>query len=352
MKEEYTPYKIVHHKDRLEVLKEGGQPIPLQVHIVPSNSCNQRCSFCAYRMKGYLSNETFNPKESLSWDKISSLLDDFKEMGVKAVQYTGGGEPLVHPNIKDSFCKTFDNGLELALVSNGYALNDGLCDILGDATWVRISVDAYSKKLYSFIRNVHEGSMDIVINNIKNLISRKRTVTLGVGFVVEKENYMEVYESAKFFKELGVDNFRISAAFTTMGYSYFKDFEEVATDLCAKAAELSTDSFQVFNLFDSRLKDNFLSVQDYSFCPIKDLQVFVGADFNVYTCCTLAYNKKGLIGSVANQSFKELWESPAKIKMYEGHNPKQHCTFPCMYRGKNEFINYCIKKDPKHVNFI
>lgn len=39
MKEEYSPYKIVHNIDKLQELKEGKQTIPLQVQIVPTNRC-------------------------------------------------------------------------------------------------------------------------------------------------------------------------------------------------------------------------------------------------------------------------------------------------------------------------
>ena len=45
-------------------------------------------------------------------------------------------------------------------------------------------------------------------------------------------------------------------------------------------------------MFDDRVKDMFGEVQDYKFCRIKELLAYVGADYNVYTCCTLAYNKR------------------------------------------------------------
>ena len=79
---------------------------------------------------------------------------------------------------------------------------------------------------------------------------------------------------------------------------------------------------------------------------------YIGADYGVYTCCTLAYNNKGFIGDINDQSFREIWESNMKQKLFAQHNPKIHCKFPCMYAEKNRFINYCIKENPKHINFI
>lgn len=352
IKDEYSPYKIIHHLDKIQQLKEDKQTNPLQIQIIPSNKCNQKCSFCAYRLKDYLSNELFDDKLMLSYEKIIETIDCLKEMNINAVQYTGGGEPLVHPRIYDIFKYTLNNNIELALVSNGMALNENLCDLLGDSSWVRISMDSCTPNMYSFLRQVSKNMFEKTINNIKTLVKYKRKNTIGVGFVVEKENYKEIYEAAKMFKEIGVDNFRISAAFTPFGYEYFTDFMNEAKELSSKAAELSDCNFTVFNLFNDRVKDNFEGVQDYSKCYIKDLLTYIAGDYNVYTCCTLAYNKKGLIGSIKDQSFKDLWESSVKTNFFDKHNPSCICRNPCMYKNKNEFIKYLVKKHPKHINFI
>jgi len=352
MKEEYSPFKIVHHRDKIEKLKNGGQPVPLQVQIVPSNVCNQRCSFCAYRMKDFLSNEQFDEQNMLSYEKIIETLDSLVQMKVNAVHYTGGGEPLVHPHITDIFRETFNRNLEVALVSNGMALTEEQCEMLGESSWVRISVDSGSSKLYGMIRSTSAKIFDKVLKNIETLVKYRKSSMIGVGFVVERENYKEILQSAKIFKDIGVNNFRISAAFTPMGYNYFKDFNEEAKELSEKSVELSDENFTVFNLFNDRVKDTFEGIQDYNKCPIKDLLTYIGADYNVYTCCTLAYNNRGLIGSIKDQSFKELWMSGEKIKMFDNHNPSKHCKHPCMYKNKNDFINYCIKQNPKHINYI
>ena len=64
-KEEYSPYKIIHHLDKLIQLKNREQPVPIQIQLVPTNICNQNCIFCAYRMKDSLSNQEFNKKDIL-----------------------------------------------------------------------------------------------------------------------------------------------------------------------------------------------------------------------------------------------------------------------------------------------
>lgn len=352
IKEEYSPFKIVHHMDRLTQLKNGQQTIPLQVQLVPSNKCNNRCTFCAYRMEGYSSNETFSDKDFLSLEKIKETFDCMADMGIRSVQITGGGEPLVHPNIKEILRYAFAKNIEVAIVSNGCALDEELCEILSEASWIRISMDSATPENYSFLRNVPITTFSKTIKNIECLIKKNKKATIGIGFVVEKENYTEILLAAELYKKLGVDNFRISAAFTPMGYAYFDSFKNEAMLLSKQAEKLSDEKFTVFNLFNDRIKDTFDGVQDYDFCPIKDLMVYIGADYNAYTCCTLAYNRKGFIGSIKDQSFKQLWESEEKKSFFSKHNPSKICRMPCMYKQKNEFINYCIKKNAKHTNFI
>ena len=352
IKDEYSPYKIIHHRDKIDNFKNNIQNNPLQVQIIPTNVCCQACSFCAYRLKNYLSNEQFNDKNTLSYDKIIETIDCLKEMNVNAIQYTGGGEPLCHPDIYDIFKYTFNNNIELALVSNGMLLTEKMCDLLGDSSWIRISMDSCTSEMYSKLRNVSVDKFNKTISNIVNLVRYKRKNIIGIGFVVEKENYKQIYQAAKLFKCIGVDNFRISAAFTPEGYNYFDSFKDEAKELANKAQQLSDDNFTVFNLFNDRIKDNFEGVQNYDKCYIKDLLTYIGADYNVYTCCTLAYNKKGLIGNIKDKSFKDLWESNEKTKFFNNHNPKCICKHPCMYSNKNEFISYAVNKEAKHINFI
>ncbi len=142
IKDEYSPFKVVHHFDKLEALRRGEQIAPVQIHLIPTNRCNQNCVFCAYRLPDYPSAKNFESRDEIPSHKLLEIIDSCKDLGVKAIQYTGGGEPLVHPSISEAFERTLDHGLELALVSNGQALTDALIEILTNVAWVRISVDA------------------------------------------------------------------------------------------------------------------------------------------------------------------------------------------------------------------
>jgi MoaA/NifB/PqqE/SkfB family radical SAM enzyme len=353
LKEEYSPYKVVHHQDKLSQLRRGEQIAPVQVHLIPSNRCNQSCTFCAYRIPGHSSSQNFDAQDLIPGPKLMEIIDSCKALGVRAIQYTGGGEPLAHPDIAAAFRRTLDLGLDLALVTNGMALDDELIGMLSDVAWVRVSVDCSNHDTYSLIRRVKSQVFERVLKNVGDLARRKKGTTLGIGFVVNAENHGEIYEACKLFKGLGVDNFRISAAFTPKGFRYFDSFFQSARELAQRAkADFEDADFTVFNLFGDRIADLFHGEQDYDYCPMKEFVPYIGADLGVYTCCMLAYNDDGYIGSLKDMSLEQLWNSKEKRELFARHSPRTLCRIPCMFENKNRFINYCIKDDPTHINFI
>jgi MoaA/NifB/PqqE/SkfB family radical SAM enzyme len=365
--DEYSPYKIIHHTSRLEDIRNKKQIIPTQVQIIISDLCNHNCNFCSYRLDGYTSSKNFgeydavknminkNPNRMIPYEKVIEILDDCKEMGVGAIQFTGGGEPTVHPKHKEIIEHAFKNNLEVALVTNGYIIKEGIPDILSNASWVRFSMDAGTKETYSKMREISESGFNKFQDNVSNVVKAKQKnngkVILGIGFVVTKENYKEIYEGVKIASELGVDNVRISAIFQNDNSSYFSNFYEEAKEMTLKAvSDFGRKDFKVFNLFGDRFQDLKEEKPDYSFCGYMQFNTYIGGDLKVYTCCNNAYNDVGEVGSIKDIRFKDFWLSDKKQDFFNSFDAKK-CD-RCMFNNKNNFINYAIKDNPSHINFV
>lgn len=315
---------------------------------------------CAYRMDGYSSNELFkvieedkvnnNPRRMIPWVKLEELVNDFADMRVKAVQLTGGGEATVHPDF-DKLCKLIlSKGIDLSLVTNGLLLKESRAAILADCAWIRVSVDCGNRDTYAKIRDVPPEEFDIVAKNVTRLSRMPRKTLLGVGYVITRDNYRELYEGCVKFKEWGVDNVRISAIFQNDGAAYFKDFYDEVLAQIAMCKTLEDDKFKIFDKFGSRHEDLELGNPDYSFCPYMHFTTYIGGDQNVYTCCVNSYNPKGFIGSIKNQSFKKLWQGNVKQKFFKNFDAK-NCE-RCMFNEKNRFINKLLVPATPHDNFV
>jgi len=367
-KDAYSPWKIVHHPDKIEQLKKKQQPSPLHVQMTISDLCNQNCSFCAYRMENYTSNQLFgvedattgvvnnNPNRMIPYEKCIEILNDCKKMGVKALQYTGGGEPTVHPKHKEIFQHTLDLGLNLSLITNGVIMRPGLPEILSHGSWVRFSLDAATKKSYSSIREVSEDYFEKVLKHIRQVVAArnknsKSNLIIGIGFVVTQDNYKEIRSAVEIAKDLGVDNIRISAVFTPKDFEYHEKIYPYAKEAAAKAKiDFEDKNFKIFNLFGDRIEDLIQQRPDYNFCGFMHLNTWIGGDLNVYTCCNNAYNERGKMGSLAKMTFKEFWESKQKKEKYSKF-VASGCE-RCMFNNRNKLINYILDDNPTHINYI
>jgi len=64
-------------------------------------------------------------QDEISREKILEILFDLKKIGVKAITYSGGGEPLIHPNIIEIMNKTLEYNIDLSILTNGQKIKWG-----------------------------------------------------------------------------------------------------------------------------------------------------------------------------------------------------------------------------------
>ncbi len=348
----YSNLKPAYHLDSIADMRAGIQPFPKHIQLILSDLCNQNCHFCSYRMDGGLSTELFrgeagerNPNRRIPTAKALEILEDARRLGALAVQFTGGGEPTVHPDAWKIIRAAKEMGFEVGLVTNGTKLDPFAAEL----EWVRISLDAAYPATYKAIR---ESDRFLgVIAATTNLSNGPRRCVLGVGFVTTPENCDEVAEGCKVARDCGADYIRVSAMFSESGGEIFSEEERAEIDAAIKWAQVhyDSDTFRVINLFGDRLGDLDQASPDYDFCGYQHMTAYIGGDQCVYRCCTTAYSRHGKVGDLSGQSLWEWWESPERVATY-GNFRARSCRF-CMFNGKNRLINSLVD-EPKHVNFV
>ena len=352
-KECYNPLKVFHHRAHIDALRRGDRPGPIHVQIIPTNVCNQRCKFCSYRCPGYSSNEMFNPRDSIPFPKLAEIVADCEEMGVLAIEITGGGEPCCHPQFH-RLCETILNAeIDLGIVTNGSLWTETHATVTDRAKWIRFSVDAGCAGTYATLRQVKRDAYDCVREAIRvQHAARVPDVkqVIGVGFVVTADNWSEVVQATERACKDGADNIRISAVFQNGGAAYFDSFGMEAAKLCREAKTLEIDGFHVYDLFSDRVHDLISGRPTDPFCPLQHLTTYIGADQRVYSCCVLAYNHLGFLGSIMGRPFKEFWCDPETLQVTCSFDARK-CP-RCMFNAKNEMMRYALDSNPMHVNFL
>lgn len=365
----YSTYKIFSHPQVVEKLNKSERVSPILIQIMPQNLCSQNCSFCSYRRDGNKNNELFDDREYMSLEKMLEVLDNCNEIGVNAFEITGGGEPSIYKYFKQMVSKMIEYNFDISIVSNGTGLKEEYIKIMSpNLLWARISIDAGNVEDYCRIRECDEKHWKLAWKAVENLAKygSHKEYTLGTGYVVTPDNYLGILDGVRLMKEHGSHNVRISAAFTEKNLEYYSLGSigknvviETAKELSAKAKQLyEDDKFKVYNLFDERIKNIEDKNQNYDYCMEKEVVCVIGGDEKVYTCCSLAFNKRGLIGSIKEQSFKDLWFSEKTTNFFRKHNPKNICNIMCLYQLRNEaflenrYKQIDIDMNLKHKNFI
>lgn len=349
----YATDKLAHHPEALDKMRRKEHQNPIVVHFMPMLACNQRCEFCAYGHRtpsdgsdqyGW-KNMALMSDEFLPREKALELVNDWVVMGVKAVELSGGGEPLIWHFVDEWLRAMAGTSIETSLVTNGTALTKDRADLFAATRWkwARVSIDAGNRDDYVATRRVPGAHWDLAWRAVDRLLGARigeSDQRVGVGFVVDRKNWRGVYELCGRAKSAGVDNVRIGMAFTPAGLSRISDeaHHKVSLQVEQARAYLEDDTFKVNALFGERCGNLLDRRQDYQFCGVKEVLCVVGGDQRVYSCCTLAFNEAGLIGSIRDQSLQRLWWSPETVAWFDRHDAREACKVECLYESRNKRI--------------
>jgi len=350
----YSALKAAWHTTDIAKLRAGQGIVPHQVYLVISDLCNQDCSFCTHRSSAGWATEQFgedtgkgftmNPNRKISKEKCFELLDDFAELGVKAIQFTGGGEPTVHPDLESIVRYALDKKLQVGLVTNATRLLSSRT--LEQLSWVRVSIDAGNRRTYEAMRK--SKLWDKVIANV-DVLARISGPIVGANFVTTKENYKELVQFCILAKTLGVRYVKIAANLTTEGLSYYDGILGKIMKQMAEAQRLVDGSFTIANVFERRLEDLRIGRPVHAFCGQQRFTTYIGGDLKVYRCCNTAYTHHGEIGDLREQRYRD-WlthEAPKNLDSFDART----CSH-CQFHEKNEAIAYLVQSEPAHVEFV
>lgn len=348
----YSNLKIFRHLEEVNKVKSGERISPIYVRIKPTNHCNQNCSYCHYK-NPYLKLDQYHPQDEISREKMLEIIQDFKDIGVKAVTFSGGGEPLLYPYIEETMDTVLRAGIDLSIITNGSILTGKKAELLFRAKWVRISLESGCAETYSKIRGVREEAFDILCENIKKFAGMKDTdCELGINFVIGPHNYREVYQAGKLMQELGCNHIKYTAMMSSNAKRVHAPFKKEVIAQIHKLFEENTGSFKVINLYESDFDSNAVFGRNYDHCAVKDFVTVIAANSKIYYCHDKAYLSEGEVGDISQKSFKDVWFSDETMRKFKSFNPEQTCRHHCVYDDRNELLNSFYSIDEQHINFI
>lgn len=335
--------KLMFHPEHLIALRTGARPFPVTCEIDLTNLCNHDCYFCVVKE----ARETH--KTSLETPVIMNAITQLKELGMKGIAFTGGGEPLVHKDFYTVLEHTHKLGIHTGLMSNGALLRDDR-ELLGLLNWVRISVGAGDRELYRKIQG--KDDFDRVIENIRMLCRKRQesgvVTNIGVRMLLDLENYHTLPQLARLLRDSGIDYIQAAPDCRDDTYPILRaaDYQAVINE--TEAVLKGTKTKLLMAGFTVNQSDRAYPKKCYAHW----YQIAIIATGDIVFCKNMRGNADMVIGNIYQSSVADIWNSPKCLELEARLDP-QNCHSIC----KNMQINVAIEDflnptNDMSVNFV
>ena len=230
----------------------SGRPAaPMTLELDPtyrcaSRDCGGRCFSAAYRRLA--------PTASISTEQLEAVIRDFAAAGGRVVRFDGGGDPLVHPAVRDGGLPELVGGLGMksTILTSGDLLAATDLERIGRAgCYLRVSLNAATDATR---RRFHgnRSSIEAIFSRLERfaawLASERPTLPIGATYLLDIGNYREVHACALRAREAGVRHFSVRRVLgpADLRPAFSPDQVREAEALCAAVAALDSDRFRVF----------------------------------------------------------------------------------------------------------
>ena len=286
-------------------------PFYLEIHV--TDRCNSDCYFCNQRWLKH------SPKE-LDLAHFTQIITGLTNVGLRAVRFSGGGEPTVHPHIKEMLDFIYESGLILARFdTNGILLTRDISDRLVKChvKSLHISLQAPTRQSWAQVTKRRPSEFDDVLQNIRDFleIDKHKKTSVYISFSIDEPTFDEVGSMVRLCENLDV-RYRIH---DLNAYTYSDHFHAVCLpilkdNIAAIITPGNKHSFRFSNLpsLKSFVETYFPASKQVTAnraspaCLAPWVGLLVRANGNVYLCCALS-EERHIIGNVFAQDPIDIW---------------------------------------------
>jgi len=294
-----TGMKLAHHPEVIMML-QNKRVAPISLQMAPTSKCNLNCEFC--------SNVNRDKTESLEFKDVLELIYRLKALGLKTVEWTGGGDPTCWDSLEGAvdYCEML--GLEQGLITNGLNLHKYSESFFNRLMWVRISMNCLD-----------------YVNDIE--IPEMPHTVLGFSYVMNNRTTTDILEK---IKEYAREHYSAYVRIVPNCQTSIEKQKENNELLPSLVEKLGDPFFYQPKIFDAP-----------EFCWWCYLKPFVLHDGYVYPCSSVVLNDD------SGRSFhsKYRWCTMTQLPdIYEEEmvpfNPK-NCDH-CVFKPQNEIVDSII----------
>jgi len=284
---------------------------PISLQLAPTDKCNLSCIFCSVKNR---------PGDQISFEEAARAIDELVHLGLKTVEFTGGGDPTMYPFITELIELAYGLKLGIGFITNGLLVTKNIPQrYLDMLDWMRISMNCFD-----YVDDIE----------IPTFMKYEKNTTLGFSYIVNDLTTLDT---------MG----RIIHKMDQVGVNYLR----IAPNCLS--IETITESKQIARSFG--LLDHprvFLQQKKYNVpnsCYIGYLKPFLNADGFFYHC-----SANPLIGRQFNNKFRMGRVNEVDAIWDGDYRPfcTDNCqTGKCFFGEHNELLDL-FALDIGHRDFI
>jgi radical SAM protein with 4Fe4S-binding SPASM domain len=308
-------------KIKLDDYSKGKVVYPLDVVIHLTTSCNHSCSFCYHKLN-YKKEHIF-----FDFDRLMKLLGELKEINIRNLVISGGGEPLLYPKLKEFILELDNNFEKVSIYTNLDFPKEKIEDIhLEKLSLVNVNLNVLNSRLYKKTRG-ENSNLERVLENLKFLSAKTK---VNVIMTVREDTMNQVKESLNELLKINLNKIIISPSFN-LKYSDKKN-----SNSCAKKLEEIKEKFNSPKIKVLEFEEKSIKKGKKVFCGIHTFDITIGTNESIYPCCNVAYLKNQDILNLKDySSFNEAIESKEFLTWSKRQEIK--CKY-CWFASANKQI--------------
>lgn len=270
----------IQHTQETYGLRPEAVEFPMMLVLSFVYPCNAECPHCPYTSSNIRDN--YKDAPFMSEEIFKTIANEAGPYNAY-LRISGGGEPMLHPKVKELLPYAKGKGCRIGLITNGSAFTEknSLSLLEAGIDMIEISVDACDVETYAIVRKGLKW--DKLLHNVRKILKMRNEMRSPSKIVASGVNQQGVDLDAveKFWREeIGIDNF-IRRKFLTWGINTSLD--------------------------DSQSADPapYIDAGDVP-CPFIFERLNIDSRGNVMVCgYDIAANTS--MGQVGKQSIREIW---------------------------------------------
>jgi len=305
--------KMYKHLDNLKKIQQG-KAAPVMINISPTNLCNLSCVHCCFSGR--------ERNISLDFNLLKSAIDQYYDLGVRAAELTGGGEPTLYSHINETIEYIVKKDIKLGMNTNALLVNRIRPENWRKFQWVRVALNIFDSNNEEMVRRFEKN----------------------VRFLKDKTKITACYILPK---KMGCGNIKKVVKFA----NEHRIISRIAPDCIQTRKEIKNMSDEIKNELKKYKETGYFFLSDFNVylfdrednaCMMHMWKPFLYTDGYIYTCPSseLAIENHRTM----QPKFKVCHASEIKDYYENNFDVFHHTCSYCKYARQNQILYSLLKE--------